>query len=99
MHSSVCTTPHGRRYYSRGLDVTPALSLTNESVISGNAAKYVAEVAEFANSVNISGLMLDFEPDTSEVAWVHACERPPLLVNSDAFVNIVTHARARPCMT
>jgi hypothetical protein len=59
-------------YYARGLDVTPALSLTNKSIISGNAAKYVAEVAAFAKSVNISGLMLDFEPDTSETVWVHA---------------------------
>jgi hypothetical protein len=61
-----------RPYWARGLTVTPALGLTNESVISGNAVKHVAEVAAFAKSINVSGLMLDFEPSTSEISWVHA---------------------------
>ena len=59
-------------YWERGLTVTPALALTNESVTSGSAAKYAAEVAAFAKSINVSGFMLDFEPATSEVSWVHA---------------------------
>ena len=59
-------------YWARGLSVTPALSLTNASVTSGSALKHVAEVAAFAKKINVSGFMLDFEPATSEVAWVHA---------------------------
>eukprot|EP00658_Telonema_sp_P-2_P024974 TRINITY_DN2004_c0_g2_i6.p1 TRINITY_DN2004_c0_g2~~TRINITY_DN2004_c0_g2_i6.p1 ORF type:complete len:361 (+),score=63.27 TRINITY_DN2004_c0_g2_i6:243-1325(+) len=59
-------------YWERGLTVTPALALSNESVINGNAAKQVTDVAEFALSINASGLMLDFEPATSDPSWVHA---------------------------
>ena len=59
-------------YWARGLTVTPALALTNASVTSGNAAKFASEVAAFAKRINVSGLMLDFEPATSEVSWVHA---------------------------
>ena len=59
-------------YWARGLSVTPALALTNASVMSGTALKHVAEVAAFAEKINVSGFMLDFEPGTSEVAWVHA---------------------------
>jgi hypothetical protein len=52
--------------------VTPALSFTNASIMSGNALKHVAKVAAFAKAANVSGLMLDFEPGTSEVKWVEA---------------------------
>eukprot|EP00040_Diaphanoeca_grandis_P002922 m.23116 g.23116 ORF g.23116 m.23116 type:complete len:320 (-) comp14076_c1_seq1:59-1018(-) len=59
-------------YWARGLTVTPALALTNASVMNGNAAKHADEVAAFAKRINVSGFMLDFEPDTSEVSWVYA---------------------------
>eukprot|EP00656_Telonema_subtile_P013268 TRINITY_DN16731_c0_g1_i3.p1 TRINITY_DN16731_c0_g1~~TRINITY_DN16731_c0_g1_i3.p1 ORF type:complete len:301 (-),score=68.07 TRINITY_DN16731_c0_g1_i3:73-975(-) len=59
-------------YWDRGLTVTPALGLSNDSVISGNALKHVADVAAFAKSINASGFMLDFEPSTSDAAWVNA---------------------------
>lgn len=59
-------------YWARGLSVTPALGLANASVMTGSALQRVAEVAAFAKKINVSGFMLDFEPDTSEVAWVHA---------------------------
>jgi hypothetical protein len=61
-----------RAFNELGLTVTPALSLTNASIMSGNALKEVAKVAAFAKAANVSGLMLDFEPATSEVKWVKA---------------------------
>ena len=66
-------------YWARGLSVTPALALTNASVMTGSALKHVAEVAAFAKKINVSGFMLDFEPKTSEVAWVHAVSIVPLI--------------------
>lgn len=59
-------------YWARGLTVTPALALTNASVTSGAAEKQVAQVAAFAKAINVSGLMLDFEPATSAIPWVEA---------------------------
>jgi hypothetical protein len=61
-----------RRYTALGLTVTPAVSLTNHSVMSGTALAHVSEAAAFAKAANVSGLMLDFEPATSEVPWVLA---------------------------
>lgn len=52
--------------------MTPALGLTNASVMSGAAARNVGAVAAFAKASNVSGLMLDFEPDTSAAAWAEA---------------------------
>jgi hypothetical protein len=59
-------------YWARGLTVTPALALSNASVTSGNAKEHVAEVAALAQRLNVSGFMLDFEPSTSDAAWVRA---------------------------
>ena len=59
-------------YWARGLTVTPALALSNASVTSGNAKQHVAEVAALAQRLNVSGFMLDFEPSTSDAAWVTA---------------------------
>ena len=59
-------------YLARGVSVTPALALANDSVISGSAASSVDAVAAFAKAINASGFMLDFEPSTSSTAWVAA---------------------------
>eukprot|EP00966_Prymnesium_polylepis_P295986 6836285-Prymnesium_polylepis.1 len=71
-HNDTVLTDGFAPYWARGLSVTPALGLSNASVMSGAAAKRVAEVAAFAARVNASGLMLDFEPSTSDPAWVRA---------------------------
>eukprot|EP01052_Picozoa_sp_SAG31_P037861 SAG31_NODE_4959_length_2834_cov_2.184644_1_plen_646_part_00 len=55
-----------------GISVTPALSFTNASIMSGNALKRVGAVARFAKAAGVSGMMLDFEPATSEIPWVRA---------------------------
>ena len=41
-----------------GITVTPSLSFTNESIMSGNALKKVSEVATFAKAAGVNGLML-----------------------------------------
>ena len=63
------------QYTSHGLTVTPALSISNASVMNGAAIKHVAAAAQFAHAANVSGLMLDFEPATSEIPWVMAYAR------------------------
>eukprot|EP01052_Picozoa_sp_SAG31_P042040 SAG31_NODE_6551_length_1981_cov_0.868757_2_plen_44_part_00 len=40
--------------------------------MSGSAIAHVSEVAAFAKAANVSGLMLDFEPRTSEIPWIMA---------------------------
>ena len=78
--SGTCTFGHNlsetrekfRPYWDRGLTVTPALGLVNASVTSGNAARHVDEVVALAKQLNVTGFMLDFEPDTSDSVWVKA---------------------------
>ena len=58
--------------WDRGLTVTPAFSLTNQSVMSGAAIEHVGEAVAFAKAINATGFMLDYEPATSEPAWAMA---------------------------
>ena len=45
-------------YHDLGITVTPSLSFTNESIMSGNALQKVSEVATFAKAAGVDGLML-----------------------------------------
>jgi len=65
-------TSHLQPYVDLNLTVTPALGLTNRSLVSGAALKGVNDVVLWAKSQKniITGLMLDFEPDTSNSTWV-----------------------------
>lgn len=40
--------------------------------MSGAALEHVGEAVTFAKTINATGFMLDFEPDTSEPAWAVA---------------------------
>eukprot|EP01043_Picozoa_sp_COSAG02_P044605 COSAG02_NODE_4001_length_5930_cov_20.519122_2_plen_230_part_00 len=66
----------GSRTLHKTCAVTPAVSLTNASVMSGTVLAHVTEAATFAKAANVSGLMLDFEPATSEMDWVLAYRTP-----------------------
>ena len=45
-------------FHDVGITVTPSLSFTNESIMSGNALQKVSEVATFAKAAGVDGLML-----------------------------------------
>lgn len=63
---------HLAPYRARNLTVTPALGLTDAAVTSGLAEANVAEVAAFAERINVTGLMLDYEPQTSVASLARA---------------------------
>ncbi|GMH74450.1 hypothetical protein TL16_g06469 [Triparma laevis f. inornata] len=67
-------TSHLKPYKDAGLTVTPALDITNSSLTSGTALANVDQVTEWAGRQKenglIDGIMLDYEPTTSDSDWV-----------------------------